>query len=69
MTDLTKADIFPIKGDTKYSCFLGTVNMTGFLIYSLFISLEMHLSINLLEYPLNKSIYLSFSISKWDLDI
>ena len=33
---LTKADIFPIKGNTKYSYFLGTVKMTGFLIYSLF---------------------------------
>ena len=32
--DLTKAGIFPIKGNTKYSCFLGTANMTGFLIYS-----------------------------------
>ena len=36
--DLTKADIFRIKGNTKYSCFLGTVNMTGFLIYNLFIN-------------------------------
>ena len=62
--DFTKADIFPIKGNTKYSCLLGTVNMTGFLIYSLFINLEMHLSMNLSEYPLDKSISLSFSISK-----
>ena len=62
--DLTKADIFSIKGNTEYSCFLGTVNTAGFLIYSLFINLEMHLSMNLLEYPLDKSISLSFSISK-----
>ena len=27
---LTKGDVFPIKGDSKYSCFLGTVHMTGF---------------------------------------
>ena len=32
--------------------------MTGFLIYSLFINFEMHLSMNLLEYPLEKSISL-----------
>ena len=30
--------------------------MTGFLIYSLFINFEMHSSMNLLEYPLDKSI-------------
>ena len=62
--DLNKADIFPIKGNTTYRCFLGTVNMTGFLIYNLFINFEMHLSMKLLEYPLDKSISLSFSISK-----
>ena len=62
--DLTKADIFPIKDNIKYSCFLGTINMTGFLIYNLFINFEMHLSMNLFEYPLDKSISLSFSISK-----
>ena len=62
--DLTKSNIFPIKGNTIYSCFLGTVNMTDFVIYNLFINFEMHLSMNLLEYPLNKSTPLSFSISK-----
>ena len=67
--DLTKADIFSLKGNTKYSCFLGTVNMTRFLIYKLFINFEMHLSMNLLKYPLDKSISLSFSIPKWNLDI
>ena len=34
--DLNKADIVPIKGNTKYSCFLGTAKMTRFLIYNLF---------------------------------
>ena len=29
----------------------------------------MHLSLDLLKYPLDKSISLSFSISKWNLDI
>ena len=43
--------------------------MTGFLISNLFINFEMHLSINLLEYPLDKSIYLSFLISKRNLEI
>ena len=62
--DLTKGDIFPIKGNTKYSCFLRIVNMTGFLRYNLFINFKMHLSMTLLEYPLDKSIYLIFSISK-----
>ena len=61
---MSPADIFPIKGNTKYSCFFGTINMTGFLIYNLFISFEMHLSMNLLEYSLDKSISLSYSISK-----
>ena len=65
---LTKSDVFPIKGNSEYSCFLGTVDMTGFWLYNLYINFEMHLSINLLEYPLNKSISLSFSISKWNLD-
>ena len=37
---LTKADIFLIKINTKYGCFLGTVNMIGFLIYNLLISFE-----------------------------
>ena len=40
----TKADIFPIKGNTRYSCFLKIVNMTGFLRYNLFLNFEMHLS-------------------------
>ena len=31
--DLTKADIFPIKCNTKYSGFVGTVNMTVFLMH------------------------------------
>ena len=43
--------------------------MTDFLIYNLFIDFEMHLSMNLMEYPLDKSISLSFSISKRNLDI
>ena len=56
MSRINKDDIFPIKGNTKYSCFLGTVSMTGFLIYNLFKTFEMHLSTDLLKYPLNKSI-------------
>ena len=39
----TKAEIFPIKGNTKCSCLFGTVNMTGFLICNLFINFEMNL--------------------------
>ena len=27
---LTKSDVFPIKGNSEYSCFLRTVDMTGF---------------------------------------
>ena len=38
--------------------------MTGVLIYNLFINFEMDLTMNLLQYPLDKSISLSFSISK-----
>ena len=34
--------------------------MTGFLIYNLFTNFEMHLSMNLLEYLLDKTISLSF---------
>ena len=60
--DFIKADIFPVKSNTRQSCFLGTGNMTGFLIYNLFINFEMHLSMNLLEYPSDKSISLTFSI-------
>ena len=52
--DLTKADIF----HTKYTYFLGTVNK--FLIYNLFLYWEMHLSMNLLEYLLDKNISLVF---------
>ena len=59
---LTKSDVFPIKGNSKYSCFLGPVDIAGFWLYNLYINFEMHLSINLLEHPLNKSISLSFSI-------
>ena len=33
--DLTNVDIFPKKGNTKYSCFLGAVNMKGFLIVNI----------------------------------
>ena len=47
--DLTKADIFPIKGNTRWSCFLETVNMTAFLRDNLFLNFEMHLSMNLVE--------------------
>ena len=46
--DSTKPDIFPIKGNTRYSCFLRNVNMTGFYLCNLFINLEMHLLMNLL---------------------
>ena len=62
--DLTKADIFPVTAYTRYNSFLGTVTMIGFLIYNLFINFEVHLSTNLLEHPLDKSISLIFSISK-----
>ena len=37
--------------------------MTHFLIYNLFINFDMHLSMILLEYPLDKSTSLSFSIN------
>ena len=50
--------------NTKYSCFLGTVNMKGFSTYNLFINFEINLLMNLLEYPLDKNISLSYSISK-----
>ena len=57
--DWTKADIFPIKGNTKYSCFLGTVKMKGFLMYNLLINyFEIHLSMNMLEYPLYEKYFL-----------
>ena len=62
--DLTTADTFPIKGNTRYSCFLGNVNMTGLLLYKLLTDFEMYLSMNLLEYLSDKSISLRFSVSK-----
>ena len=34
--------------------------MTSFLVYNVFINLEMHLSMNVLEYPLHNSISLVF---------
>ena len=67
--DLTNADAFTIKGTTRYSCFLGNVNMTGLLLYKLLINFEMYLSMNLLEYLSDKSISLRFSVSKWNLDL
>ena len=64
---LTKADILLIKGNNKYICFLETVNMTGFLIYSSFKNFERNLSLNLLA-KVGKSIFLSFSVSKWNFE-
>ena len=56
--DLTKAGIIPIKANTTSSCSLGTSNITDFLIYNLFINFEMHLSMKLLEHPLDKKYFL-----------